>query len=74
LISRFSQQGNETLILAGKRVDCQVWQEEVSLQATGASWQNTFWIDASSGQVRQSRQRLGAVLPVEITLLKATMP
>jgi hypothetical protein len=51
-----------------------VWQEEVSLQATGASWQNTFWIDASSGQVRQSRQRLGAVLPVEITLLKATMP
>ncbi|HFP9402804.1 TPA: YjbF family lipoprotein [Raoultella planticola] len=74
LTSRFSRQGNETLTLAGKKVACQVWQEEVSLQATGASWQNTFWVDASTGQVRQSQQTLGAVLPVEITLLKATMP
>lgn len=72
--SRFSQQGSEVLNLAGKAVVCQVWQEDVSLQATGDSWKNTFWVDASSGQVRQSKQMLGAVLPVEISLLKATLP
>lgn len=72
--SRFSQQGSEVLNLAGKAVACQVWQEDVSLQATGDSWKNTFWVDASSGQVRQSKQMLGAVLPVEISLLKATLP
>nr|BAT23608.1 lipoprotein YmcC [Klebsiella sp. 6168] len=74
LTSRFSLQGNEVLNLAGKSVPCQIWQEDVSLQATGSSWQNTFWVDAATGQVRQSTQRLGAVLPVEISLLKATMP
>ncbi|HDH1530264.1 MULTISPECIES: YjbF family lipoprotein [Klebsiella pneumoniae complex] len=72
--SRFGQQGNEVLTLAGKMVACEVWQEDVSLQATGDSWKNTFWVDASSGQVRQSKQMLGAVLPVEISLLKATLP
>lgn len=72
--SRFSQQGNEVLTLAGKMVACEVWQEDVSLQATGDSWKNTFWVDASSGQVHQSKQMLGAVLPVEISLLKATLP
>lgn len=71
--SRFSPQGNEVLNLAGKSVSCQIWQEDVQLKATGDSWQNLFWVD-TAGQVRQSKQNLGAVLPVEISLLKATMP
>ncbi|WP_162756417.1 YjbF family lipoprotein, partial [Escherichia coli] len=34
-------------------------------------WQNTFWVDSATGQVRQSRQMLGAgVIPVEMTFLK----
>ncbi|WGG65754.1 YjbF family lipoprotein [Enterobacter ludwigii] len=71
--SRFSRQGQEVLKLAGKSIACQIWQEEVTLEATGDSWENTFWVD-TRGVVRQSQQHLGAVLPVEISLLKPATP
>ncbi|MGK2895879.1 YjbF family lipoprotein [Klebsiella michiganensis] len=70
--SHFHQQGTALLNLAGTLSTCQVWVEEVSQQAADRHWQNVFWIDAISGQVRQSRQYLGPGLPVEITLLKNT--
>ncbi|AFJ45606.1 YjbF family lipoprotein [Shimwellia blattae] len=72
--SRFSPRGQQVLTLAGKSVACQIWQEDVTLEATGDSWQNQFWVDSLTGQVRQSQQHLGAVLPVEISLLKPTTP
>lgn len=72
--SRFSRHGQEVLQLAGRSVACVIWQEEVTLEVTGARWVNTFWVDSVSGVVRQSQQRLGAVLPVDISLLKPTIP
>ena len=50
---------------------CNVWQEEVTSTRPEKQWQNTFWVDSATGQVRQSRQMLGAgVIPVEMTFLK----
>lgn len=70
-ISRFSRDNDTVLTLAGKRVACRVWHEEVAIDAVGARWQNTFWLDAISGEVRQSAQSIGAgTLPVDITILK----
>lgn len=70
-ISRFTRVQDEVLQLAGQSVACRVWQEEVSTTEGGESWRNTFWVDISSGQVRQSRQMLGTdSIPVEFTILK----
>lgn len=69
--SRFTQGKDEVLQLAGRPVACHIWQEEVSLAENGASWRNTFWVDASSGQIRRSQQTLGAdALSIDITILK----
>lgn len=69
--SRFTRDRDEVLTLAGRQIACHVWHEEVTLAANGTQWQNTFWIDAVSGEVRQSVQQMGAdTLPVEITILK----
>ena len=69
--SRFSRDRDEVLTLAGRKIACQVWHEEVTLAVKGMQWQNTFWIDAVNGEVRQSAQQVGAdTLPVEITILK----
>ncbi len=68
--SRFTRLKDEVLQLAGEPVACRVWQEEVSAD-DGHAWRNTFWIDTTSGQVRQARQMLGAdTIPVEFTILK----
>lgn len=62
---------DETLQIAGKAVPCQVWYEDAVSEAPGRSWRNTFWIDAITGEVRQSHQMLGAgTFPVEMTMLK----
>lgn len=68
--SRFSRQNDETLTLAGNVVACQVWREDVVLQATGDRWHNTFWVDSHRGLVVKSDQMLGANIPVSMTLLK----
>lgn len=69
--SRFTRDRDEVLMLAGRQIACHVWHEEVTLAANGTQWQNTFWIDAVSGEMRQSVQQVGAdTLPVEITILK----
>jgi len=67
--SRFTRLQDEVLDLAGRRVACRVWQEEVN--AAGKSWRNIFWIDTTTGQLRQSRQTLdGNDFSVETTILK----
>ncbi|MBW9878681.1 YjbF family lipoprotein, partial [Escherichia coli] len=60
LSSTFSFAGLETLHIAGRDVLCNVWQEEVTSTRPEKQWQNTFWVDSATGQVRQSRQMLGA--------------
>ena len=71
LSSTFSFAGLETLNIAGRNVLCNVWQEEVTSTRPEKQWQNTFWVDSATGQVRQSRQMLGAGgIPVEMTFLK----
>ncbi|MFK8259215.1 YjbF family lipoprotein [Erwinia sp. AnSW2-5] len=70
-VSHFSRLKDEVLQLVGQPVACRVWQEDVSIAESGESWRNTFWVDISSGQVRQSLQMLGAdYIPVESTILK----
>lgn len=69
--SRFTRLKDQVLALAGKNVACRVWQEEVELPAEGKSWTNIFWIDTTTGQVRQSQQTLGGdYFPLETTILK----
>lgn len=69
--SRFTRLKDQVLTLGGNNVACRVWQEEVELPAEGKSWTNTFWIDTTSGQVRQSQQTLGGdYFPLETTILK----
>lgn len=68
-VSRFSRLPDEVLELAGRRIACRVWQEDVD--ADGKSWRNIFWIDTTTGQLRQSRQALGGDdFSVETTILK----
>lgn len=68
-VSRFTHLQDEVLDLTGHRVACRVWQEEVT--ADGKTWRNIFWIDTTTGQVRQSRQTLGGDdVSVETTILK----
>ncbi|WP_147194030.1 YjbF family lipoprotein [Pantoea sp. CCBC3-3-1] len=70
-VSRFNRQPDEVLTLAGNRVACRVWQEEVTLPVSGKSWTNTFWIDTTTGQVRQAQQSLGGdKFFIETTILK----
>jgi len=70
-VSHFTRGKDEVLQIGGQAVACRVWQEEVTTAENGRSWRNTFWVDMSSGQVRQARQTLGAdYLPVEFTILK----
>lgn len=69
--SRFTRLKDQVLLLAGNNVACRVWQEEVELPAEGKSWRNTFWIDTTTGEVRQSQQTLGGdYFPLETTILK----
>ncbi|MFD1802056.1 YjbF family lipoprotein [Mixta tenebrionis] len=69
--SRFQRGEDQVLHIAGRDIACRVWHEKVSVAASGARWQNTFWIDSASGEVRQSVQNPGAgALTVDITLLK----
>jgi len=72
LTSRFTRAEKEqVLTIAGEAIPCQVWYEEVQSDAPDRQWQNTFWIDARNGMVRQSHQMLGAgIYPVEMTMLK----
>ena len=72
LTSRFTRaEQDQVLTLAGKVIPCQVWYEDVQSTAPDSQWRNTFWIDASNGQVRQSYQMLAAGrVPVEMTMLK----
>ncbi|MFS2224083.1 YjbF family lipoprotein [Pantoea sp. B65] len=70
-VSHFTRDKDQLLDLAGKKVACRVYREEVEIAANGKSWSNTFWVDATTGQVRQTQQALGAdYLPVETTILK----
>ncbi len=69
--SLFSRQADEVLKIAGNSVSCQVWREQVIMAGTGKRWDNTFWIDSRTGQVRQSIQTLGAdYFTIETTILK----
>ncbi len=69
--SSFTHLKDQVLTLGGNNVACRVWQEEVELPAEGKSWVNTFWIDTTTGQVRQSQQMLGGdYFPLETTILK----
>ena len=74
LSSTFSAKGEAVLLIAGQRVDTQVWQESVSTVTPKREWQNLFWIEKNTGLVRQSQQMIGAgVVPAEMTLLKPTL-
>lgn len=69
--SQFSREPDVVLQIAGNAVPCRVWREQVTMAVSGKSWQNTFWIDNQTGQVRQSSQALGAdYFTVETTILK----
>ena len=71
LISTFTPAGDAVLTIAGQRVDTQVWRESVRAFVPQREWQNTFWIEKTTGLVRQSQQMIGAgVLPAETMLLK----
>ncbi|WP_437614425.1 YjbF family lipoprotein [Erwinia sp. V71] len=70
-VSRFVREPDQVLELAGKRVACRVFREDVTIDALGKSWENWFWLDATTGQVRQTQQMVGAdTLSVETTILK----
>ena len=67
--SVFTWDGNDTLTLGSDVTEVRVLEEEVTTD--NASWTNRYWVD-SEGQIRQSRQSLGAdYFPVETTLIKA---
>ena len=69
--STFTPSGESVLLIAGQRIETQIWQETVRAAVPEREWQNTFWIEKTSGLVRQSQQMAGAgVLPVQMTLLK----
>lgn len=69
--SRFFRDKDQVLNLADHHVACRVYHEKVEIAATGQSWENIFWIDATSGQVRKTQQMLGAdSLSLETTILK----
>lgn len=68
-VSHFTRLPDEVLELAGRRIACRVWQEDVD--ADGKAWRNIFWIDTTTGQLRQSRQTLGGDdFSVETIILK----
>lgn len=70
-VSHFRRLEDRTVNIAGSNIACQVWQETVELTGEGTTWTNTFWIEATTGLVRQSQQRSGGEdLSLEITLLK----
>ncbi|MBK0034004.1 YjbF family lipoprotein [Erwinia sp. S43] len=74
-VSHFTRLKDEVLPLGGRQVASRVWQEEVELTESGKTWRNTFWVDSSSGQVRQAVQMLGAdYFPVATTILKPAKP
>lgn len=69
--SRFSREKDQLLTVAGQQIACRVYREAVEIAANGKSWENIFWIDATTGQVRQTDQYAGAdMLHVETTILK----
>lgn len=71
LTSTFTSAGKSTLMIAGQPVETQLWRETVRSASPQREWQNTFWIENTTGLVRQSQQMIGAgVLPAEMTLLK----
>lgn len=69
--STFQRGTDEVLTVAGNRIPCRVWHEQVSIDSSNREWENTFWIDNSSGDVVQAHQMLAAdAFPVDITILK----
>lgn len=71
LTSRFMRGDDQVLNIAGQRIASRVWTEQVRIDSTGDEWENTFWIDNSTGEVIQANQMLAAdAFPVTTTILK----
>lgn len=69
--STFTRGKRVTLTVPGRKIDCQVWHEQVDARFLSVSWENTFWIDRVTGQVWKSKQKIGPYSAfVEFTLLK----
>lgn len=67
--STFRWDGDDTLKVGNDSTPVRVLEEEVVTDA--ASWRNRYWVD-SDGQIRQTKQYLGAgYFPVTTLLLKA---
>ncbi|EOV9542089.1 YjbF family lipoprotein [Cronobacter sakazakii] len=67
--STFTWDGTDTLKVGSDITPVRILDEEVTTEA--ATWHNRFWVD-SDGQIRQSKQYLGAgYFPITTILLKA---
>lgn len=74
LTSQFISAGEATLNIAGNRIHSHIWHENVRSEWPALTWQNTFWVDVATGQVRRSQQMMGAgVMPAEMTILKPVL-
>ncbi|BCO13081.1 hypothetical protein RIMD111065_14370 [Aeromonas hydrophila] len=71
LSMHYRRVGNEVLEVIDKPYTTTIIEESVTASPSEMQWNNYFWIDEHSGQVRKLKQQLGPSLPViEMTFLK----
>lgn len=71
LSAHYRRVGNEVLEVMDKPYTTTIIEESVTASPSEVQWNNYFWIDEHSGQVRKLKQQLGPSLPViEMTFLK----
>lgn len=71
LVADYKQIGKKTLTIMDQTFSCTLIEEKVTVTTPAYSWRNRYWLDATTGQVRQLVQQLGPDLPmISMTFLK----
>lgn len=73
--SHILKKAKATIDILDEPHQTELFEELISIQHNGYSWENYYWVDQKTGQIVKSKQQLGPDLPViEITILKPYAP
>lgn len=71
MLSRLNHIGKSNNSIIDASYETELFEEDISVEHSGDSWKNYYWVDPETSLVVKSKQRIGPNLPViEMTILK----
>ncbi|MNG22137.1 putative lipoprotein GfcB precursor [compost metagenome] len=69
--SRLNYIGKSNISVIDASYETDLFEEDISVEHSGDSWKNYYWVDPETSLVVKSKQRIGPNFPViEMTILK----